>query len=262
MNDPREAAASSSPKDQRVNKYGRNTLSDKQIAAEQHRKRVGGLWDEVGQLQFHFLVRHGLTPDSYLLDVGCGALRGGIHFVRYLEPAHYFGIDVNASLLRAGLEHEIPQAGLSDRLPAEHLHATDRFECDFGVSFDFALAVSLFTHLPLNHIRLCLYRLANVMQPGGRFFASFFEMPQNHPFDQPRGKRYPERDPYHYRPSDLEWAATSVAAWDFRYIGDWDHPRGQRMVEFRKRTPARARRSLTSATRQPLRRIRSRMRSR
>lgn len=241
MAESQKASVPEKGKPQSVNKYGQNTLSDEQIAAEQHRKSVGGRWDEVGHLQFDYLVGKGLMPDSYLLDVGCGALRGGVHFVRYLEPGHYFGIDVNSSLLRAGLEHELPQAGLDGRLPAENLRATERFECDFGVSFDFALAQSLFTHLPLNHIRLCLYRLAQVMQPGGRLYATFFEIPENHPFDEPWGKRHPERDPYQYFAADLEWAAASIGDWEFRYIGDWGHPRGQRMVEYRRLNPARDR---------------------
>lgn len=218
----------------RINKYGEMALSDKQIKKQAHRKKVGGYWTEIGRLQYDFLVGQGLRPDSRLLDIGCGALRGGIHFVRYLEPGHYFGIDVNESLIRGGLR-EVAELDLEDRLPPENLRVTDRFDCDFGVAFDFALAQSLFTHLPLNHIRLCLYRLAKVMPPGGRFFATFFEAPAKRPFDQPKGKRYPERDPYHYRPSDLKWAATSVAPWKFRYIGVWGHPRGQRMVEFRRR---------------------------
>ncbi len=53
----------------------------------------------MGELQFKFLVGWGLRPGDFLLDVGCGCLRGGVHFVRYLEAGHYFGIDVNSSLL-------------------------------------------------------------------------------------------------------------------------------------------------------------------
>ncbi len=38
---------------------------------------VGGLWDEIGQLQFDFLRAKGLLPRHKLLDFGCGSLRGG-----------------------------------------------------------------------------------------------------------------------------------------------------------------------------------------
>ena len=44
------------------------------------------------------------------------ASRGGVHFVRFLEPGRYYGIDKDAELIRAGLEIELPRAGLAGRL--------------------------------------------------------------------------------------------------------------------------------------------------
>lgn len=225
----------------RINAYSKQ-LDDERISAGHHHKRVGGYWKTIGELQFDFLVDHGLEPRHQLLDVGCGALRGGIHFVRYLDPGHYYGIDLNESLLRAGLEHEIPAAGLVDRLPTTNLRRTDNFSCTgFGVSFDFMVSVSVFTHLPLNHIRLCLFQLSKVTRPGARYFATFFELPDDVPFDQPIQPRadkklrtYPHRDPFHYRREDLSWAA-SIGPWELNYIGDWKHPRGQKMAEFIRR---------------------------
>jgi SAM-dependent methyltransferase len=219
----------------RINRYG-GRLSDAQIAAGRHRDSVGGAWEEIGRLQLDYLVAAGLSPSDHLLDVGCGALRGGLHFVRFLEPGHYFGIDVNKSLLRAALSKELPEAGLDDRMPRGNLRATARFECDFGVAFDHVLAVSVFTHLPLNHIRLCLYQVARVTTPGGRFHATYFPADPGVPFDrevrQPATRTFPERDPYHYLPADLAWAASSVAPWAVREVGSWGHPRGQHMIEF------------------------------
>ena len=125
-----------------VNIYGRQ-LSAEEIAAARHRELVGGLWDEIGALQFEFLKGRGLLPSHRLADVGCGALRGGVHFVRYLEPGRYHGLDVNASLLEAG-RRELAAAGLADRAP--ELIADGGFALSrFGVDFDVALAVSLFT---------------------------------------------------------------------------------------------------------------------
>jgi hypothetical protein len=56
--------------------------------SEWYKSVVGGLWDEIGRLQFNFLVAQGLKPEHYLLDVGCGTFRGGVHFIRYLETGH------------------------------------------------------------------------------------------------------------------------------------------------------------------------------
>lgn len=212
-------------------------LSDEEVAAGHHRRWVGGKWETMGTLQLDFLVDRGLLPSHRLLDVGCGALRAGIRFVEYLDPGNYYGLDINESLLDVGYEQELP-APLRERLPRENLRATDRFECDFGVAFDYAIAQSLFTHVSLNHIRLGLYRVAGHMAPDGRFFATFFEASPQHPVDAPvRGSRWTEQNPFFYYRRDLEWAAR-WAGLEMHYIGDWGHPAGQRMVEFRRPAPA------------------------
>lgn len=218
-----------------INQYGFK-LTDEQIAAGEHRGRVGRGWERTGKLLKEFLIARGMQPSSKLLDVGCGAARAGIVIAPYLEPGNYYGIDINESLIRAAREFELPQAGLQDRVPASNLRVSERFECDFGVSFDFAIAQSVFTHLPLNHIRLCLYQVAQVMAPGGRFYASFFEAPDGTPYHEPVKQvvrtTKPERDPFHYRRDDLRWAAQSVSDWEVRYVGPWRHRRGQQMMEY------------------------------
>jgi SAM-dependent methyltransferase len=217
-----------------INTYSSN-LSDEAIAAGQHRRHVGGMWDEMGPMQLAFLVDAGLKPTDRLLDIGCGAMRGGIHFAGYLEPGHYYGTDINDRLLEAALRVEIPAAGLVDRVPAENLRVTENFEADFGVTFDVAFAQSVFSHLPLNFIRLCLAQTAKVMAPGGRFFATFFVVPDDLDYDadfkQVAVTTHTTRDPFHYRVAEMEWAAT-VADWDFTFIGDWGHLRGQQMALF------------------------------
>ena len=212
-------------------------LSEKAIARGRHRRKVKGPWEELGALQLAFLRDQGLQPGQRLLDVGCGPLRGAIHFVDYLDPGGYYGVDINQSLLDAGYDTELPEH-LRTKLPRDHLRATDRFDCDFGVPFDYAFAHSLFTHLSLNQIRLCLYRVAKVMPPGGRFFATFFRAPRSHPLDLPRGdgRLWAERNAFFYYRGDLEWAAR-CAPWQARYIGEWGHPRNQMMMEFRRRNP-------------------------
>lgn len=209
-------------------------LPEAAIRKGRHRRRVGGQWDELGELQLEFMVAQGLRPEHRLLDVGCGALRAGIRFVDFLQPGRYYGIDINQSLLDAGFERELSD-NLRSKLPPDHLRATDRFECDFGVQFDFAIAQSLFTHISLNQIRLCLFRLATVMPPGGRFLASYFEAPQSHPLDKPRagGRLWSERNAFFYYREDLGFAAQR-APWELRYIGAWGHPRHQHMMEFRR----------------------------
>ncbi len=119
-----------------VNAYGQQ-LTAEQIAAGNHRDFVGGLWDEVGTLQVEYLKTQGLSPGHRLVDIGCGALRGGLHFVRYLDQGNYYGLDINASLIEAG-KREIALAELTYKQP--NLLVDDRFEmARFKVSFDYAI---------------------------------------------------------------------------------------------------------------------------
>lgn len=209
---------------------------------EWHRTAVGGLWDEIGPLQARFLIDQGLRPEHQLLDVGCGALRGGLHLIRHLEPGHYYGIDASADLLAAG-EVELERHGLADRRP--------RLICDadFGIeafeqTFDYAIAHSLFTHLTINSILVCLQKVAPALgRPGGRFYATFFENPAGtrqlgtiaHPrSDGPPLVSYPDADPYHYGLDLFEWLCDGLGL-RVENLGDWGSPRAQRMLLF---TPA------------------------
>ncbi len=215
-----------------INSYGRQ-LTQEEIDAKAHRNFVGGMWDEIGTLQVTFLKEQGLKPSHYLLDIGCGALRGGIHFVRYLDDSHYCGIDINASLIYAG-EKELQEAGLIDKQP--HLLVNSMFEVSlFGKRFDYAIAVSVFTHLPMNHIIRCLIETHKVLNSNGIFYATFFEAPSPAYLGQIKHAggvvtNY-DTDPYHYSFKEFQWMAR-VAGMNVRLIGNWKHPRDQKMLSF------------------------------
>jgi len=203
-----------------------------------HRKVIGGAWDEIGPLQFEYLRSNGLEPSMRLLDVGCGSLRGGVHFARYLDPGNYYGIDISQELLDAGYEIELAELGLQDRVPRSNLVATAEFEAGgFGVDFDALLAVSVFTHLPHNHIRMCMTRMAEVTRGGSRFYATVFLAPEDadpwQPITHPPAgiTTYPTVNPYHYRAVDVGFWAEALP-WRLERIEEWGHPRGQSMAVF------------------------------
>jgi hypothetical protein len=202
-----------------------------------HRDVIGGMWDEIGRLQFEYMLANGLERRSRLIDIGCGSLRGGVHFVSYLDEGRYFGLDSHLPLLEAGYEVELKALDLQGKLPRRNLVCDDEFNFDlFDSKFDFAIAQSLFTHLPVNHIRLCLDRLAGKMPTGGRFFATFFIVDESHPYGEPSlhvggVTSFDAKDPYHYRPSDLPYLCRKLP-WRSELRGRWDHPRDQQMVEF------------------------------
>lgn len=216
-----------------VNAYGRQLSAD-EIERKEHRTFVGGFWEELGDLQLSFLIEHGLLPQHTLVDIGCGALRGGIPIARYLDAGNYHGVDINASLIEAGLR-EIEESKLIGK--DLQLLTSEKFELrSFGKQFDYAIAISLFTHLPMNHIVRCLVETKHVLKPGARLYATYFTTPTPaclEPVEHTPGGVVTgyDSDPYHYSLAEFQWMAR-LAQLDIDAIGAWGHPRGQQMLVF------------------------------
>jgi hypothetical protein len=223
------------------NFYYHSPIIEYGVSHNQHRDLVGGLWDEVGKLQFDFLRMNGLSPASKLIDIGCGCLRGGVHFVDFLDSGNYYGIDISEALLSVGYHVELHNHQLQSKLPYSNLVCDGNFQFSkFPVTFDIGIAQSLFTHLTANYVRLCLLQLTNSMELGANLFATFFLVPDGYsigaPFDHPHGVRsFDDRDPYHYRFNQVVRLSDALP-WHAVRIGSWGHPRDQQMVLFRHLT--------------------------
>ena len=218
-----------------VNTYHKE-LNEDDFIKKEHREVVGGFWDELGKLQYDFLLKQGLKQHNKLLDVGCGCLRGGLHFIKFLEAGCYSGMDINASLIRAA-EIELQEAGLKHKSP--YLLVNDEFDFSlFENKFNYMLSVSVFTHLPMNMIIRCLVNAQKVLENSGKYYATFFVAPDSAHIEdivhQPGNvKSSYDSDPFHYSIEEIEYMA-SLAKLKSTFIGDWDHPRNQKMVVFEK----------------------------
>jgi SAM-dependent methyltransferase len=218
----------------------RSSVLDDQERAAVRAVVGGGLWDEMGQAQIDFLLGRGLQPTDVMLDVGCGGLRGGLHFVRYLDPGNYVGVDKSQRMLDFGLA-ELDQAGLADRRPTLVCDSDFAFGA-LGREFDVAFAQSVFSHLPLNDIHRCLVGIAEVVRSGGVFYATFFDNPGDPhdlspiDFPQPDGppvRTYPDADPYRYHVRFFE-ALVDGLPLKVDHIGAWGSLRGQSMLAFQR----------------------------
>lgn len=194
------------------------------LAETDPREAVGGLWDEIGQLQLDVLKRQGLNPQHRLLDIGCGSLRGGLHMIRYLESGHYWGTELSERLLDAGREF-LREEGLQDKDP--HLVVVDGFSFKElqGQQFDFVQAFGVFTDIPAELVRECVANLSRVLAPGGAFYASFGPAKSYMPDHVRVQFRYP-------------WSFFQELAAEHGYsislVPDVKHPKGHAMLALRR----------------------------
>ena len=199
--------------------------TDHRVLKDPH-AAVGGKWEALGRLQFDYLVANGLKPDSKLLDLGCGTLRGGRHFIRYLNTSNYTGTDISWRAIdyaqKLVFKENLATKGplLIYRRPGQAFFA----DLD-DARFDFILAHSVFTHLPPAHVEECFAGVGRVMRPSGVFFFTFQHEAEHRRKDL-KGFTYPSRFF-----ADLAERHNFL----FETRTDYNHPRGQTMASLRHR---------------------------
>lgn len=202
-----------------------------------HREYIGDKWDEIGKLQFYFLRNNGLKPHHKLIDIGCGSLRGGIHFINYLDRFNYFGTDINNDLIKLGLSKEL-SIELKSKVNNDNFIISKNFNFNFNIDyFDYAVAISVFTHLRKSNIITCLKNLKKKLNEG-TFFSTFFIVENEYkdlPFVQTKEiTSYPYKDPYHYTLNEIKEIAKNTG-FECKLIDDFIHPRNQKMIAFNKK---------------------------
>lgn len=210
--------------------YRRRPYSEYYAAAMQVRTAydpkfaVGGRWDEIGRLQFDFLRSQGLQPSHRLLDFGCGSLRGGLHFIEYLDEGGYYGVDISAQALEAGRAF-LRERGLEGKRSTLRLTHDLSFADYEGRTFDFIIAQSVLTHMPLEDIETLFANVHKLLHPDSIFFATYFD----------GGSRtYTTQNRLNfYFPFETLREAGARRGLAVSRAGGYRHPRGQKMLGIR-----------------------------
>lgn len=130
-------------------------------------RAVGGNYEYFGVLEHALLWAHGLTPESSVIDVGCGSGRLAMQLRRY-PRLRYVGTDVVPQLL----DYARRKTGRPDfrfePVDAITLPVPDA-EADFVAFF------SVFTHLLHEESYVYLQEAHRALRPGGKVVFSFLE---------------------------------------------------------------------------------------
>jgi cyclopropane fatty-acyl-phospholipid synthase-like methyltransferase len=128
------------------------------------------LWRMKRNFQINFLKEMDLRPNHYLLDIGCGTLRGGIPIIDYLDVGHYYGIEVREEVLIEG-HLELKEAGLEWKEPALLL-TPDITNFLIDQKFDFIWAFSVLPHMSDDILRDNLKFVREHISNDGVFYAN------------------------------------------------------------------------------------------
>ena len=183
-------------------------------------------WLKLGRLQFDYLVGHGLQPGDRMLEIGCGNLRAGRLFIDYLNPGHYYGIDISPDILVAA-QRTVAEYGLQAKLP--HLTVVSDLKFSFlpPERFTVVHAHSVFSHSPPEVIEECLANVGRVMTRDGIF---------DFTFDRTEGTEHQVlREDFYYRTETLI-ALADKHGLDAQFMADWEElPHQQSKIRVTRR---------------------------
>jgi ABC-type polysaccharide/polyol phosphate transport system ATPase subunit/SAM-dependent methyltransferase len=207
-------------------------LTDAELDLGWHRLAIGGKWRESGDWQLDFLRRQGLQPADYVLDVGCGSMAGARVMLPFMDEHRYWGYEKDRRLVEAGVTIELVRAKV--RPERGHLIVNDWFDLDESPhAFTFAIANGFWSRLPLNSIARCVAAVLRKLEPGGRFYATWYDNPDRSNFDPivhaAGPTTYPDMEPYHYSYDVLVAICETIGARVSR-VEDATHPRGESVM--------------------------------
>ena len=128
----------------------------------------------MGEFQLEYLKKQGLKPQHSLIDFGCGNLRAGVHFIPYLDPGKYTGVDISQGRLQQGW-HYIEKLRLQDKKPELILIKDHEMNELKGRTFDVIWCYGVLGHMPIKDIEDMFQKMHRIMGPNSAFYANYTE---------------------------------------------------------------------------------------
>ena len=128
-------------------------------------------WWTAGASTFaHYMKLFPIAQSSRVIDYGCGSLRVGAHFIRYLDPGCYFGLELAKGLYEIGEEVIGPEL-IAEKRPRLGLTETTALDdaIAFGADFVYSTAVAFHVH-PDEMALYCANLIRLSAKPGATVF--------------------------------------------------------------------------------------------
>jgi hypothetical protein len=136
-------------------------------------------FEKAGREQLAYLLTAGLNPESKVVDVGCGVLRGGYWLIHFLNPGNYCGIEPHKERLETGIQSILEPEMLAVKRP--RFDTNPFFDTSvFGEKFDFFLAYSVWTHASRLQVQATLDSFLRDSTKDGVFLTTYLPASWKH----------------------------------------------------------------------------------
>ncbi len=205
-------------------------LENPRIVNDEYRRRLQSF--QVPAIQKYF----GSLQGKFFADIGCGDMPLAYCQEEIGRPSKYFATDLSVEAIYSGL-NSLHRSGIdtSNIVPVSGPY----FDFDLipDSSLDAAFSNSLFSHLSLNTILICLKNLSPKMAPHARYLSSMIILPEGidslqYEWKMKHGANsHAAKDPFHYEFLEFRKIVDSCTGFTCRTFYQYGHP-FQVLVEF------------------------------
>jgi len=207
-----------------------NYLRNPRIINNEYRARLQSF--QVPAIKKHF----GHLEGKCFADIGCGDIPLGYCQEEMGRPKKYYATDLNRKALASGLK-SMKKSGID--ISNMEIISGPYFDFDLipNASIDAAFSNSLFSHLSLNTILICLKRLRPKMANHAKYLSSMIILPPGidcieYKWEVKHGATsHAAKDPFHYRFSEFKKVVDSCTDFTCHNSYEYGHP-FQALVEF------------------------------
>lgn len=156
-----------------VKQYHELSFSENDIENEKYKGLIGSghQWKERGQLQFDFMIAAGLQPEHTFIDIGCGPLRAGEFFIKYLNKEKYIGFDYAQAYINVSHYIIDQNRKLKEKHPIVSLCTEfDLYKYLPSVKADFGLAFSVLNHCNKAEVHSFFKNMGKSFKSGAKIY--------------------------------------------------------------------------------------------